>query len=210
MTKDELAMKHRLAGGVEIWEAVEEPTRHALPADPLVDLPSMTPKKGDARTGHKPLAERAEDEQLLPHVAVAVARGQLLIASHYDFLVEMLDKTKTPDPLGESLDFRVVDGAMKQLGAGENCLRSFSRTDEAYRPTYELIRMGKMPQSETMLGRTLNALLGPHKKGAVREQKVDGSQMPDYQVVRRYLGPAGFFGTAEPSGWFFVGFTLKR
>jgi hypothetical protein len=134
----------------------------------------------------------------------------LLIASHYDFLVEMLDKTKTPDPLGESLDFRVVDGAMKQLGAGENCLRSFSRTDEAYRPTYELIRMGKMPQSETMLGRTLNAMLGPHKKGAVREQKVDGSQMPDYQVVRRYLGPAGFFGTAEPSGWFFVGFTLKR
>ena len=210
MTKDEQSAKQRMPGGVEIWEAVEEPARHALPPDPLVDLPSLAPKKGAGRPGQRPLAARAEEEQLLPHLAVAVVHGQLLIASHYDFLVEVLQKAKKPDPLAESLDFRVVDGAMNQLGAGENCLRSFSRTDEAYRPTYELIRMGKMPESETMLGRVLNALLGPRKKGAVREQKVDGSQMPDYQVVRRYLGPAGLFGTAEPGGWFFVGFTLKR
>ena len=44
--------------------------------------------------------------------------------------------------------------------------RSFSWTDRAVQPTYELIRQGKMPQSESLLGRTLNSLAAPGKKGA--------------------------------------------
>ena len=44
--------------------------------------------------------------------------------------------------------------------------RSFAWTDRAVQPTYELIRQGKMPQSESLLGRTLNSLAGRRgKKG---------------------------------------------
>jgi hypothetical protein len=43
-----------------------------------------------------------------------------------------------------------------------------------------------------------------------RRQKIDGSQLPEYEVVRRYLGPAGFQATSEPDGWFFKGFTLNK
>ena len=42
--------------------------------------------------------------------------------------------------------------------------RSFSWTDRAVQPAYELIRQGKMPQSESLLGRTLNSLAAPNKK----------------------------------------------
>ena len=211
MLKDDPTIKHREFEGLDIWETVEQ-QQHKIPNAPLVDLPSLGSKeKQPGKAGRRRLVDEEDEEQrLLPHAAVTVVNGHLLVASHYDFLIEVLQKAKKPDPLAQSMDYRVVDGAMKQLGAGANCIRSFSRTDEAYRPTYELIRMGKMPESQAMLGRILNALLGPRKKGAVREQKVDGAKMPDYQVVRRYLGPAGAFGTTEDQGWFIVGFTLKK
>jgi hypothetical protein len=67
-----------------------------------------------------------------------------------------------------------------------------------------------MPESETMLARVLNALFGEGKKGVVRTQRIDGRQLPDYQVVRRYLGPAGFQARSEPTGWFLKGFTLSK
>ena len=44
----------------------------------------------------------------------------------------------------------------------------------------------------------------------LRAQKIDGSQLPEYQVVRRYLGPAGLQATSEPNGWFLKGFTLSK
>ena len=86
----------------------------------------------------------------------------------------------------------------------------FSRTDEEYRPTYELIRQNKLPESEGMLAKLLNALFGEGKKGAARTQKIDGRQLPDYDVVRRNLGPAGFKATSEPNGWYLKGFTLAK
>jgi hypothetical protein len=86
----------------------------------------------------------------------------------------------------------------------------FSRTDEEYRPTYELVKQNKMPESETMLGRVLNALFGEGKKGAARTQKIDGAQLPDYQVVRPYLGSAGLQATSEADGWYLKGFTLTK
>ncbi len=48
------------------------------------------------------------------------------------------------------------------------------------------------------------------KRAKPRAQKIDGSQLPEYQVVRRYLGPAGLQVTSEPDGWFFKGFTLNK
>ena len=61
-----------------------------------------------------------------------------------------------------------------------------------------------------MLGRLLNTVFAQGKKGAAHHQKIDGSKLPDYQVVRRYLGPAGFKATTEADGWFLKGFTLSK
>jgi len=204
-------MEARRLGESTIWVTVED-SRHRIPDDPVIsNLPDLAPArpKDGARPGRR-LGQGDQEQDLLPHKAVAVVHGHLMIASHYDFLVKILQGSKEPDPLTASIDYRVVQGALERLGVGESCLRSFSRTDEEYRPTYELIRLGKMPQSEMMFGRMLNALLGPRKRGAVRQQKVDGQEMPEYEVVRHYLGPAGGFAVSEPDGWFVGGFMLKR
>ena len=61
-----------------------------------------------------------------------------------------------------------------------------------------------------MLARLLNAMFGEGKKGAVRTQRIDGRQLPDYEWSAAYLGPAGLQVTSEPAGWFFKGFTLAK
>jgi hypothetical protein len=75
---------------------------------------------------------------------------------------------------------------------------------------YELLKTGRMPESESMVGKMLNALLGEGKEGVLRAQQIDGSTLPDYDLVRRYLGPAGMTGTTEADGWMLTGFTLVK
>jgi hypothetical protein len=67
-----------------------------------------------------------------------------------------------------------------------------------------------MPESETMLGRLLNRMLGPEEEGVLREQELDGSKMPDFQIVRRYLGPHGLYVRSHDEGWFVQGCLLTK
>ena len=100
--------------------------------------------------------------------------------------------------------------ALDKLGAGNDCVRLFSRTDEAYRATYELVRQGKMPEAETLFGKLLNRLFEPEEEGVVREQYIDGSKLPEYDAARRYLGPAGFFVRSEDNGWSITGCLMNK
>ena len=94
-----------------------------------------------------------------------------------------------------------------QLIDGPVAARCFVRTDEAYRPTYELLRQGKMPEAETILGRLLNRLLTSPEdedEGVLRKQKIDGRQLPQFEMVRRYFSPAGTVVRSSDTGWFEV------
>lgn len=209
--KDPTVEKREFQGHI-IWETVDEQAASNIPGNPDVHLPDLTEDDKGQPKRRRVILQDAEDgeEKLLPHAAVTVVHGKLVIASHYDFLVRILDKNRPFEPLSKSIDFKMVEDAAGRLGAADCCVRSFSRTAEAYRPTYEMIRQNKMPKSEAVLGRLLNAILGPKKKGGVRQQKVDGKELPDFQFVRRYLGPGGLFGKTEKGkGWFFTGFLLK-
>jgi len=99
------------------------------------------------------------------------------------------------------------------LLSGSNSVKSFVRTDEAFRPVYELLRQGKMPESETLLGRLLNRLMtqpDDEDEDILRQQKIDGRQLPAFEMVRRYFGPAGTIIRSEEDGWFVVGASLSK
>jgi hypothetical protein len=106
-------------------------------------------------------------------------------------------------------DYKAVVGELKKCDP-KKCFQFFSRTDEEYRPTYELIRQNKMPESESLFARLLNGMFGEKKKGVTRRQKIDGRELPDYKIVRQYLGPAGLQVTSEPEGWFLKGFAMTK
>lgn len=197
MSADPDAKKRTFDGHV-IWEILNEEEGDKL--EVKIDGPGAL--GGDE--------EDDEPKRSLPNSAVCVANGQLIIASHVDFVVDMLKKVPGSTSLGDSADYKIVNAALDKLGAGKESVRGFSRTDETYRPTYELIKQGKMPEAETLLAKVLNRLLGPDEEGVLRDQEIDGSKMPDFDAVRRYLGPSGMFTRSEGSGWYITGILLTK
>jgi hypothetical protein len=203
MMKNDKEMRQTKLGEYEVWESVPE-EKTAVPVID-VDLPNLQP---DA-PGKAPAHHQGREASLLPNAAVTVAAGHLLIASHLDFLKKVLGKPND-SPLVRSVEYRMVQKTLDSFKAPTKSVRSFGRLDEQARPTYELIRQGKMPESETMLGRVLNTLFGAGKKGVVRKQEIDPKAMPDFQFVQRFLGPAGMQMVSEPDGWFLKGVLLTK
>jgi len=203
MFKNDKEMRQREFQKRIIWEGVPE-EKTDVPAVTL-ELPGLEP----GQPGKAPVPQGRQNA-LLPNAAVTVANGHLLIASHYDFLIKVLTKVDPRESLANSIEYRLVQKALDKFEVSAKAVRTFGRTDEQARPTYELIRQGKMPESETMLGRVLNTVFGAGKKGVIRKQEIDGRTMPDYEFVRRYLGPAGMQVVTEPDGWFFKGFMLPK
>jgi hypothetical protein len=144
----------------------------------------------------------------LPTAAMTVAYGHLLVASHTELIERVLRGFDERDELARDVDYQLVAGRFAELGADLMCAADFSRTDELFQATYELFRRGELPQAQTLLAKILNIVLGDDQVGTVREPQLDGSKLPDFEVVRRYLGPGGSFVKSEPAGWFVVGFTL--
>lgn len=207
MKSDPNANRTEVAGRI-VWEIQEE--THEVPelditvSDlDLLDAPPKPKQNAAGGGGRDPLSTSA----------VCVTDGHLFIASHVSFLKEILEQKQPQDQLGSSGDYREVELAMARLSPGEAAARCFVRTDEAYRPVYELLRQGKMPESETLLGRLLNRLLSPEDdegEELLREQKIDGRQLPDFEMVRRYFGPSGTIVRSDDDGWFITGATLSK
>jgi len=154
--------------------------------------------------------EEEEGAPLLDHAAFTVTHGYLMVASHLDFIEEVLTKAGGQQTLAKAKDFTRVNDALKKLGAGINSFRFFTRTDKAYHTTYELIRQGKMPEAESMFGNLLNRMLGPEEEGVVREQQIEGEKLPEFEKIRKYLGPAGMFVESEEDGWLVTGCLLHK
>lgn len=198
--KGDPSARQRHEEGLVIWEIVEDEGDAAeVPLIEGIDEPT-TPKKKPAR----------QEDRLFPHAAITVRDGYLFVASHLDFLEKIISKHDQREQLRNDADYRMVSETIDGLHPNERCARVFSRTDEEYHLTYELIRQNKLPESESLLARVLNQLFGEGKKGHPRPQKLDGSQLPEYDSVRHYLAPAGLQATAEKDGWFIKGFTVNK
>ncbi len=198
--------KKRIVGKQIIWEIVEQQEEE----DDL-DVPTIDGVPGLGPLGLDDEEEEEDEERALPNSAVAVVRGHLLIASHVDYIAELMNDVDEQDTIAESADFQAVTDMLERLGAGEDSFRMFNRLDESLRADYELLKANKMAESETLQGKLLNGFLGTGEEGQPRIQQIDGSKLPEYQIVRRYLGPAGAFVRTHPDvGWFVTGCFLSK
>ena len=157
--------------------------------------------------------EVVEDKRLLTHSAVCATDGQLFIASDVEFLRLAFKQAAVNESLADSFDYQAVEAALSRLAPGERCSWSFTRTDEVMRPTYALLRENRLPQSESFFARMLNEMLTPadaQKNQLLREQKLDGSKLPSFELARRYFGPSGRAVRADEDGWLFNGVVLNK
>jgi hypothetical protein len=199
METDPDTRRREIAGHV-VWEIVDE----------KAELPMITIENSPLDRPQEEEPEEEEERALPPNSAVTVAHGQLFVATHIDILTKVLTEFENGPKLSASAEYLRVKAELTAAAQPEQFGQSFTRTDEAYRGAYELLRAGKMPESESLMGKMLNSLLGEGKEGVLRPQRLDGSKLPDYDMVRRYLGPAGMTMTTEPTGWLLTGFTLSK
>jgi hypothetical protein len=210
MEPDKWRKRHEFQGHV-LWETVEEPID-----DPL----KLHIDDGDEQAAEDdefditPFDQPASDTQIeprkpkFPHSAIAVANGNLWIASHIDYLKDVLTGVPSDQQLAQAADFERVKSTIGELAPESLVVRGFSRTDQEYRPTFELLRQGMMPKSETLLGRVLNEFLA-EEDIEVRAQRLDASKLPPFEEVEQYFGPAGVIVSPETDGWFVVGAMLS-
>ncbi|MEM8866398.1 MAG: hypothetical protein AAGF31_12705, partial [Planctomycetota bacterium] len=198
------ALKQEI-NGVPYWEIVPEDetlTRADLPDDLLLL---------DEEGGFEEEADTPE--RLVKRAAVCLKGNQLIVASDVEFLRQVLFGVEPRESLAESLDFKVAMQTLDKLADRERCSWAFYRTDESIRPSYELIRQGLMPQSQSFFGRFLNELLTTQEdeeQGIVRKQRIDGSQLPTFELARRYFGPAARSIRTDDDGWFITGVVLSK
>jgi hypothetical protein len=200
-------VERRDFGNFVIWERVPEDVGiHELE----IDAPGLSPLQIEEV---EPVDEGENEDHVMPNSAVCVAYGQLMIASDIKYLEHLLGDFAQRELLTSAGDYQLVSARMEQLAAGERCGWSFVRTDEAFRPTYELIRQGRMPESETMFGKFLNRMLTTEvekEEGVLRKQRLDGSGLPNFETVRRYFGPAGRVLHSDQDGWLLTGTVLHK
>lgn len=205
MEDDNRAVKHDNIAGHVVWEIknVDKP-------QPPVKVEGTT---GLDRFRKDRQQQQKNDDRLIPNSAMTVAHGHLLVCTHLDFLERVLEEAAAGgQPLAKSVDYQVVTRELDQLHADKpQSFRIFSRTDESYRPNYELLRQGKLPQSKSLLGQALDGMLADEEDGnELRKQAIDGSKLPEFEFVRRYLGPAGMVVETLPDGWMLTGVTLSK
>jgi hypothetical protein len=190
--------------GVPYWEMI--PEEEASAVDDLDPLAPIDEPEEEVRAG-------LDGERVLRRAAVCLHKGRLAIGSDADFLRQALFGVSAGESLSASPDMRATIGALADIAPGERCVWTFTRNDEAFRPSYELVREGKMPQSQTFFGRLLNRMMtseDDRKVGAERDQKIDGKTLPSFELARRYFGPSARSVRSEDDGWLISGVVLSK
>jgi len=210
MDADSDMQKIEIAGHAA-WELID----HSMAIPKLeVETPGGAVAHADHDSGDEAHRRRQrlrdKEERLLPHSTVTVAKGHLLIASHRDILERLLTSDGGAESLASAADYAAVQTELGTFVSAATAARAFGRDEESVRPTYDLLRQGNMPKSKSLLGQMLNDMLGDGKPGTVREQKIDGSTLPEFDVVRRYFGTSGLAMESRSQGWYVVGVSLPR
>jgi hypothetical protein len=179
--------------------------------------PSVGPSTGVPSLGGtvptQDASQQTNHNQTFPDGAVTVAKGCLFVTTNGEYLKTILDRLDTvQQSIKGEAEYVTVNDIFANMGLTDkpHFLQFFSRTDKTLQPTYELVRQGKMPQSQAVLGKVMNALLVPEDEEGVRPQAIDGKNLPEFDKVRHYFGPSGFYGISEENGYFFKGFLLEK
>lgn len=199
MDKDPDAQRKDL-NGTPYWEIVPEEEVH--------DLGGL-----EGALGGTPRQESEEDERVLQRSAICLHDNTLLIASDVEFLKVAIAGVPPQESLSASYDFEAVMQSLRTHAPQQQSSWSFCRTEESVRPIYELLRAGKMPESNTFIGRMLNEVLTSEEdesRGILRKQQVDGKTLPSFELARRYFGPAGRSIRSDDDGWFISGVVLSK
>ncbi|MGN6546508.1 MAG: hypothetical protein ACTHK7_15745 [Aureliella sp.] len=189
--------------GQKVWQVVHKEEDLALDAD-FGDFAKPAPG-GAAQEAQQPW---------LSNWAITVNGEYLMFASHVDMITEAINQAKQVEksPLTDEKDYQRVVAALTELFDNEPaCAWQINRSKLAYRAQYELFRAGKLQESQSMLAHLLEHVL--QSKSEMQQRKkpaVDGSKLPPFEAVSKYLQPSGMMVQTTEKGWSFGGVLLSQ
>ena len=189
--------------GQQIWQVAHEEDDVTLELD--ADFGAFGTKPANAPT--------EENQPWLSNWAITVHGEYLMFASHVEMISEAIAQATKGQrsPLEDEPDYRQIKAALAtQFGDEEGCAWRINRSELAYRPQYELFRSGKLQESESMLASLLEHLL--QNKSEIQQKKpaVDGSKLPPFETISKYLHPSGVSVKKTDKGWSFGALLLSQ
>ncbi|MGL6196384.1 MAG: hypothetical protein ACRC2T_16330, partial [Thermoguttaceae bacterium] len=201
--------ERREFNGYTFWQV--KPAEEIVRPEIDILIPQIPGSKPKAKQPEPEIEE--ESKPFFPKGVVTIAHNYLLLSNNVAYVEEVLTREQSDQSsLSDNADYIRITELFKsmELGQKPHFLQSFTRTADTTRAVYNVLRDGKMPQSQSVLGRILNALLTPPEmEEGVRPTKFDGSKMPEFETIKNYFGPSGVLGASEEDGWFIKGFTIK-
>lgn len=135
--------------------------------------------------------------------------GYLVFSSHPELLVETATRmiSGAADGLGETAEFQNVSDKLLQIDGKEFSMKRIVRTDLSLRVKYELLREGKLRESDSLLTSLFRRIFENSKEEP--NDPLDAKKLPSLDKVQQYFRPAGSFVRTTDDGWQLDGFLLK-
>jgi hypothetical protein len=140
-----------------------------------------------------------------PEPTLAVVGDHLMFADSIKAVQAAIEATNSSEgTLRESLEYKIVRDQMKlQLGTADTSIVLYQRPEESFRLIYDLIAdptAREKMRSDERKNPFVKALL----------QALDSHQLPPFEVIAKYLSPAGAYITEEDNGLHYTAFGLQR
>lgn len=130
---------------------------------------------------------------------IMVARGKLWLSTHASMLAEMVSNP-TKDPITESNDYAKLDTLNSVGSSNGEFSRTFARVDADFRYTYQIIRQGGIDglrEAENLYSQLILQVVD----AIGYEEDVDFSTLPEFDLIRQYLGVTSITARSTDSGW---------
>ena len=132
----------------------------------------------------------------------------LVISSHKELLIEVIRRVRDGGQgLGTEPQIVQLHEAAKDLGLTELALERLVRTRLTLRAKYELLRQGKLKDSDSIASNIFRRLTADED---VDVASLDAAKLPPLAAIEKYLPPGASMAQTTDDGWELIGFFLNQ
>lgn len=155
--------------------------------------------------------EAQKTPPLLNQWAITIYDGYLMFSSHSQMLVDAIEHDRKTNrmALQDAPDFARMRTALIDQHGPDRAIWRVVRPDLSYAVKYELLRRGELKESDSVMAALVRRVFKSSDHDDDEEIQIDGSKLPDFNVLKRHLQPSGWILKTEPDGWFLRGMMLK-
>lgn len=157
-------------------------------------------------------------EPLLNHWSISVVRGStddapdyLMFSSHSDLLIKLGKRVHSGaqgDGLSATPATVAIVNALDDLGGDQVTMDGVFHPSISLRARYELLRQGKLKDSDSVIANLLRRLVAEDEQG--RTDPLKASKLPPFEQIQKYLKGGGTFWKKTDDGWSITGFLLAE